>query len=385
MRIRILSLFAAGILLMACGDDKSSTSNNDTTPPSAISDLACIDSVGDQIVLTWTSTGNDGDVGQAAGYDLRFAFEPITEGNWAQAIAITATPVPPQPAGGSEEATTNDITWWERTYFAIKARDSAGNWSALSNVGTAIPQPDANLRLITRTQHGAYVIEFDGDTTKFATSAGYVEVVGSDVYFGGGHTLARFSTAGVPAGTITLPDTVTYLNFCALPNGRFALLDNNRDVIHFVDAQGNWLGEVLMFDEPGPDLQNVDGVVVGNQLIISETGTSHLLGIDLLTLAISDFKDLTTLGGWLGGIDYYRGEFFLTQSNSIRRFTAVGDPELVATFDVYNVVGIVVAGGYSFVAVNFANAVYRVNIRTGEIEPLATGLDYPQDIELLRL
>ena len=386
MRTRVLSLFAAGMLLAACGDDKSSTpSNNDTTPPAAISDLACADSVGDQIVLTWTATGNDGEVGQAAGYDLRFAYEPITEANWASAIAISATPVPPENSGESEEAVTNDITWWERTYFAIKARDSAGNWSALSNLATAVPQPDANLRLLVRTRNGAYMIEFDGDTSKFATPASNLEVIGDNVYFAGGHTVTRYTKAGVLAGTITLPDTASYLNFCALPDGRFALLDNNRDVIQFVDADGAWIGEVPMFDEPGPDLQNVDGIVVGNQLIVSESGDGHLLAVDLSTLELSTFKDLSTLSGWLGDIDYYRGEFYLTQYNSVRHFTADGEPQLIATLDVSNIVGIAVAGGHSFVAVNFGNAIYRVNNRTGEFAPLATGLNYPQDIELLRL
>ncbi|MFL5346260.1 MAG: beta strand repeat-containing protein [Hyalangium sp.] len=81
--------------------------------------------------ITWTAVGDDGNLGQAASYDLRYASAPIT--NAAQFAAATRFTIPaPQPAGAAETAHITGLDLSASVYFALKVIDGAGN-SSLSN------------------------------------------------------------------------------------------------------------------------------------------------------------------------------------------------------------------------------------------------------------
>lgn len=91
------------------------------------------DATPSSITLHWTAPGDDGDIGIATVYDIRYATSPISEANWNSAVQVSGEPVP--SAAGTEESFT--ITGLEpRTtyYLAIKAADEVPNWSTLSNV-----------------------------------------------------------------------------------------------------------------------------------------------------------------------------------------------------------------------------------------------------------
>jgi hypothetical protein len=49
-----------------------------------------------------------------------------------------------------------------------------------------------------------------------------------------------------------------------------------------------------------------------------------------------------------------------------------------------NITGIVVAGGHSFITLNHAGVLYGVHNTTGEIVVFLEGIDYPDDLELIR-
>ncbi|HTK31820.1 MAG TPA: DUF1565 domain-containing protein [Candidatus Saccharimonadaceae bacterium] len=106
----------------------------DVTPPAAITTLASV-MVSDQVVtLTWAAPGDDGLVGVAAAYDLRWSTQPITDDvSWAAATSVATEPVPAVPATVQSYVMTG-LTPATQYYFAIKTRDEANNWSLLSNV-----------------------------------------------------------------------------------------------------------------------------------------------------------------------------------------------------------------------------------------------------------
>lgn len=88
------------------------------------------------VTLRWTAPGDDGNVGTAALYDVRWATANITEQTWGNANQVSGEPTP-RVAGTQETFSfplmlTNGQTY----YFAIKAADEASNWSGLSNVVT---------------------------------------------------------------------------------------------------------------------------------------------------------------------------------------------------------------------------------------------------------
>lgn len=106
---------------------------SDATAPAAVTDLGR--GMGTTTVTaSWTAPGDDGTCGQASEYDLRYSLGAITEANFQGATRI-ATAVPGAP-GTPECAEAPTLASCALHYFAVKTRDEAGNWSALSNVAS---------------------------------------------------------------------------------------------------------------------------------------------------------------------------------------------------------------------------------------------------------
>jgi flagellar hook capping protein FlgD len=89
--------------------------------------------------LRWTAPGDDGGLGRATRYDIRYSRAPITESTFSAATQVRAIPAP-GPAGTIENYTVTDLEPG-LYYFAIKACDEAGNWSRMSNLASASWSP----------------------------------------------------------------------------------------------------------------------------------------------------------------------------------------------------------------------------------------------------
>jgi predicted outer membrane repeat protein len=107
--------------------------SDDTTPPSAVTNLSIYSVKSDSVTLNWTAPGDDGDIGTAAQYDIRYSTSEITEENWDSAMQCTGEPAP-KPAGEPETFTVTDLSPDTTYYFALKTADEVPNWSGLSNV-----------------------------------------------------------------------------------------------------------------------------------------------------------------------------------------------------------------------------------------------------------
>ena len=110
------------------------TAGPDVTPPSTISTLASTFYSDHVVVLSWVAPGDDGQVGLASAYDLRYSTQPITDNNsFAAATPVGTQPVPTSP-GALQTYVLQNLSPGTQYYFAIKARDESNNWSALGNV-----------------------------------------------------------------------------------------------------------------------------------------------------------------------------------------------------------------------------------------------------------
>lgn len=87
----------------------------------------------DSVNLAWTAPGDDGAIGTATLYDLRFSGSPIDAGNWDLATPVSGLPAP-RVAGTRQTFTVRGLSSGTTYYFAIRTRDDAGNWSGVSNV-----------------------------------------------------------------------------------------------------------------------------------------------------------------------------------------------------------------------------------------------------------
>lgn len=118
----------------------SYTIQNDTNPPSAISNLSVSNPTLQSLTLTWTAPADSGPEGKAASYDLRYSTSVINEQNWANATKVSGLPTP-AAAGTSQTFTVSGLSAGATYYFAIKSADAAGNISGLSNVANGTTSP----------------------------------------------------------------------------------------------------------------------------------------------------------------------------------------------------------------------------------------------------
>jgi lysophospholipase L1-like esterase len=128
----------------------------DNISPAMITDLAVESVTSRTALVSWTATGDDGNVGTADWYDLRYSTLPITGLNFGNAIQAVGEPNP-LPSGSAEEYMVGGLSPSETYYFALKAMDEAGNPSPLSNAPSG--QTVANHALLDdfeRTELGSF-------------------------------------------------------------------------------------------------------------------------------------------------------------------------------------------------------------------------------------
>ena len=111
-------------------------SEADVTAPAPVGDLAVASAGLVRATLSWTATGDDGLVGAARTYDVRYSTTPITDANWDGAARASAEPRP-AAAGTGQTFRVDGLAEGTTYYFAMKVRDAVGNESAISNVASA--------------------------------------------------------------------------------------------------------------------------------------------------------------------------------------------------------------------------------------------------------
>jgi len=132
----------------------------DNTPPGTIYDLNAIPGEDHgEIILTWTASGDDGDVGVADHYDIRYSTNAIFESNWSSANSRPNPPTPASP-GQIQTCTIDGLAEGEAYFIAIKTYDDYDNSSAISNspevfaAGIAVPA-----QLATDIDAESYTVE----------------------------------------------------------------------------------------------------------------------------------------------------------------------------------------------------------------------------------
>jgi len=116
----------------------SNPTPSDTIPPSVITNLTVTETTIDSVTLSWTAPGDDGNVGIATTYDIRYSTSPITDFNWDSVTKAVGEPIP-KPAGSEESFEVTGLTPGSFYYFAMKTSDEVPDWSGLSNIVKAIP------------------------------------------------------------------------------------------------------------------------------------------------------------------------------------------------------------------------------------------------------
>jgi len=149
---------------------------------------------------------------------------------------------------------------------------------------------------------------------------------------GRGTRIRSYSLEGELLHEFAVPDQAKgYLTFTCLPGDRFALLDNQKTEVHFVDHTGILITTVQM-GTPGRDLC---AVVVDKSLYVgvSDRGKGRVIEIHLDTYETSVFKDLAGLfavsciaysppTGLFYASDQDRGLYSFSKTEQITRVTS---------------------------------------------------------------
>ena len=151
-------IYVDGILIESSGPIEPP----DLIPPAAITDLAAAPGAAyGSVDLSWTASGDDGTVGTASSYDVRYSTSPInSEGAWSAATPVTSGVPTPKPSGQPEAMTVSGLAPNMTYYFAIRVLDEAApdpTPSGLSNLVSAFvsgPPPSGP---------GAYDDKLDAD------------------------------------------------------------------------------------------------------------------------------------------------------------------------------------------------------------------------------
>jgi hypothetical protein len=166
--------------------DGGGTPPEDTMAPAAIDDLSAVTGTNaGEVVLSWTAPGDDGAIGTASGYDIRYSLQPITSYNFAYASQVT-NPPSPLLTGSTHNFTVGSLTPAATYFFAIRSWDDADNVSMISNVVSAVARSSGvvdqtppgtidDLDAVTGANNGEIVISWTapGDDGATGTATSY--------------------------------------------------------------------------------------------------------------------------------------------------------------------------------------------------------------------
>lgn len=156
------------------------------------------------VVLSWTAPGDDGSIGRASMYDIRWRSTDIvgtdTLSWWNGANQVVGEP-PPGNAGATDSMSIPNLVVGTTYYFVIRAADEVPNWSGFSNVASVTVQPcdaptnaPSSLAAAEDTSAVDVVLDWSGTPTPSNPS------VSVRIYraTGGGAFALRSTLAGTP-------------------------------------------------------------------------------------------------------------------------------------------------------------------------------------------
>jgi len=113
----------------------------DTTPPSAISDLRVNKVTSNSVTLKWTATGDDGTDGTATNYIIKYSKDgSLDDESKFNSAFDSKADLEPKESGSDESFTISGLSGDTTYHFALKATDDALNY-VLSNSVEAKTEP----------------------------------------------------------------------------------------------------------------------------------------------------------------------------------------------------------------------------------------------------
>ncbi|MDD5251524.1 MAG: hypothetical protein PHT12_02725, partial [Patescibacteria group bacterium] len=134
-----MTLISAGLVLMTAAPVLAN--GLDVTPPAAVNNLTLYNPTSSSLDLMWRAPGDDGSVGTAALYDIRYSTTPFsTAADFDNATQVSGEPTP-SVADTMETMTVSGLAADTHYYFAMKTQDEVPNTSAISTLPSLWTNP----------------------------------------------------------------------------------------------------------------------------------------------------------------------------------------------------------------------------------------------------
>ncbi|MBI3442166.1 MAG: fibronectin type III domain-containing protein [Candidatus Sungbacteria bacterium] len=147
----------------ASGRERVGTDNTFTTkppldymPPAEITSLHVASATVTSLVLTWIAPGDDGSIGTSSSYEIRASYTTIPDIGalqWWNSANVLLGPPKPNGPGSKESYTAQNLATSTQYYFAVRARDKAGNISPISisgiKSGTTLVAPPPTITVVS--------------------------------------------------------------------------------------------------------------------------------------------------------------------------------------------------------------------------------------------
>lgn len=235
-------------------------SETETSSPSAIINLAVSTTTLDSATLTWTSPGDDGNVGTSTSYDLRYSTATITESNWALASQADGEPTP-LVAGTAQSMIVSGLASSTTYYFAIKSSDEVPNVSALSNIasGTTLAPTPA----LPPSTPG-FEMQFTPSTLNVKSKGGWVTV---HLFFASPYKATEVDLSSIKLNGTLSPDG-KFRGYNYFTKGKFAKEKTFSNLVlkfsraDFINLVGSASGQFVV---------TVTGTIKGQNFSVSDT------------------------------------------------------------------------------------------------------------------
>lgn len=145
--------------------DVFSAMENDSVPPSTITDLKISGNDLTSVEVEFGAVGDDANAGAAAGYVVKYADQPIADAKAFDAAKLGAVVSSSAPAGQKVKVLVPGLNIATAYFFAVRARDNVNNVSAVSN---SVKGQTANVAKLYEAD-----LENCGDCTSFHAVGGW--------------------------------------------------------------------------------------------------------------------------------------------------------------------------------------------------------------------
>jgi hypothetical protein len=184
---------------------RAQATSPDTTSPASVDNLAASSSTASTITLSWTAPGDNGTLGNATGYMVRYSLcGSINASSWGIATTYAQTWTP-RRAGETETRVISGLASGTTYWFAVLAYDEVWNFGGISNspIGTTTTwngsSPPTNLIPVG-----------GGNAT---TPQGYFEENGFSVVTHGAENVTLMRSASKPPGAGEAPQGASAFMF----------------------------------------------------------------------------------------------------------------------------------------------------------------------------